>query len=215
METIRIVIHHDVLCGWSWLADKRLRSLSDEFGGLLHIDYQPYPLRVEEMVPTERERAAEIKALRKVARERDGKGITPELWRSSDPPRSSLPPLIAMEAARIVGGVGGRDRMLAAMRRAGLQMGLNVSRDDVLIELAERCGLDVGRFTTALANAGTKRLVMDPWEEASARGIEATPAVLVGGEWLLTGARTVAEYRETIERYVEKRCLYVPSRVVH
>jgi predicted DsbA family dithiol-disulfide isomerase len=215
METIEMVLHHDVLCGWSWLADKRLRALSDEFGGMLRIDYRPYPLRIEEMVPTDKEREAEIKALRKVGREKDGKGIVADLWRSSDPPRSSVPPLLAVEAARIIGGVGGRDRMLYAMRRAALQVGLNVSRDDVLVELAEQCGLDVGRFTTALHNSGTKRLVMGPWEQASQRGIEATPAVLVGGEWLLTGTRTVAEYRETIERYIEKRCLYVPSRVVH
>ncbi len=215
METIEIILHHDVLCGWSWLADKRLRALSDELGGLLRIDYRAYPLRMEEMVPTDKEREAEIKALRKVGREKDGKGITAELWRSADPPRTSLPPLVAMEAARIVGGIGGRDRMLAAMRQAALVRGLNVSRDDILIELAERCGLDVGRFGTALRNSGTKRLVTDPWEEACRHGIEATPAVLVGGEWLLTGTRTVEDYRETIERFVEKRCLYVPSRVVH
>jgi predicted DsbA family dithiol-disulfide isomerase len=215
METIELVLHHDVLCGWSWLADKRLRALADEFHGMVKIDYRPYPLRIDEMVPTDREREAEIKALRKVGREKDGKGIVPDLWRSADPPRSSVPPLLAMEAARIIGGVSGRDRLLGAMRRAALQLGLNVSRDDVLVELAEQCGLDVGRFTTALNNSGTKRLVMGPWEEANQRGIEATPAVLVGGEWLLSGTRTIAEYRETIERFIEKRCLYVPSRVVH
>lgn len=215
METIDILLHHDVLCGWSWLADKRLRALSEEFGGALRIEYRPFPLRVEEMLPTEQERKAEIKAWRKVAREEDGKGIVTDLWRSPDPPRSSLPPLLALEAARIVGGTAGRDRMLAAMRRAAFFHGLNVARDDVLVELAERCGLDVGRFGTALRNVGTRRLVMDAYEDALQHGIEATPAVVLGGEWLLTGTRTVAEYRETIQRFVEKRGLYVPSRVVH
>ena len=66
METIELVLHHDVLCGWSWLADKRLRALADEFHGMVKIDYRPYPLRIDEMVPTDREREAEIKALRKV-----------------------------------------------------------------------------------------------------------------------------------------------------
>jgi len=215
METIDIVIHHDVLCGWSWIADLRLRALAEELGGALRIEYRPFPLRVEEMVPTAREIEAEAEALLSVAREPEALGIVPDLWRSADPPRTSLPPLLAMEAARIVGGVAARDRMLAAMRGAALVSGVNVARDDVLVELAERCGLDVGRFVTALHNGGTRRLVLDPWEEANERGIEATPAVLIGGEWLLTGARTIEEYRDTIERYAEKRCLYVPSRVVH
>lgn len=214
-EPIELILHHDVLCGWSWLADKRLRLLQEEMPGLLKIEYRPFPLRVEEMVPSERERKAEIRALRKVAREQDGKGIVADLWKSNDPPRSSLPPLIAMEAARIVGGIAARDRMLHAMRRAALCAGLNISRDDVLLELAEQCRLDVGRFSTALRNSGTKRLVTDPWEDAASHGIEATPAVVVGGEWLLTGARSVDEYREAVERFVEKRGLYVPARVVH
>lgn len=215
METIDILIHHDVLCGWSWLADQRLRILAEEFGGALRIHYRPFPLRIEEMVPTRRERQAEIDALREVAREPECAAVVPDLWEGADPPRTSLPPLIALEAARIVGGPAARDRLLHAMRRAALCAGVNVTRNDVLVELGERCGLDLGRFTTALRNEGTRRLVLDPWEEASSHGIEATPAVLIGGDWLLTGARSVEEYRETIERYADKRCLYVPARVVH
>lgn len=212
-ETLEITFYHDVLCGWSWLADRRLRLLQEEMP--LEIEYRPFPLRFEEMVPSKQERNAEIRAVRKVAREGDLQGLVPDLWKSSDPPRSSLPPLIALEAARIVGGVGGRDRLLAAMRRSAFQAGLNVSRDDVLIELAERCRIDVGRFATALNSSGTKRLVTDAWEDASSHGIEATPAIVVGGEWLVTGARTVDDYRETFQRFIDKRGIFVPTRVVH
>lgn len=212
-ETLEITFYHDVLCGWSWLADRRLRLLQEEMP--LEIEYRPFPLRFEEMVPSKRERNAEIRALRKVAREGDLQGIVPDLWKSSDPPRSSLPPLIALEAARIVGGVAGRDRLLAAMRRSAFQAGLNVSRDDVLIELAERCRIDVGRFVTARSSSGTRRLVTNAWEDATSHGIEATPALVVGGEWLLTGARTVDDYRETFQRFIDKRGIFVPTRVVH
>lgn len=212
-ETLEITFYHDVLCGWSWIADRRLRLLQEEIP--LWIDYRPFPLRLEEMVPSRREKNAEIRALRKIAKEGDLPGITTDLWKSADPPRSSLPPLIALEAARIVGGVAARDRLLHSMRRAAFTAGLNVARDDVLIELAEQCRLDVGRFSTALQSSGTRRLVMDAYEDASSHGIEATPAIVVGGEWLLTGARTVEDYRETLERFIDKRGIFVPARVVH
>lgn len=212
-ETLEITFYHDVLCGWSWLADKRLRLLGEEIP--LEIDYRPFPLRFEEMMPSKKERTAEIRALRKVAKEGDLQGITTDLWKSSDPPRSSLPPLLALEAARIVSGVAGRDRLLASMRRAAFHAGLNVSRDDVLIELAEQCRIDVGRFRTALNSSGTRRLVTDAYEDASSHGVEATPAIVVGGEWLLTGARTVDDYRETLQRFIDKRGIFVPARVVH
>lgn len=212
-EILEITLYHDVLCGWSWLADKRLRLLQEEIP--LWIDYRPFPLRLEEMIPSRRERNGEMRALRKVAKEKDGQGIVTDLWKVTDPPRSSLPPLIALEAARIVGGVGSRDRLLQSMRRAAFTAGLNISRDDILIELAEQCRIDVGRFSTALRSAGTRRLVTDAYEDALSHGIEATPAIVVGGEWLLTGARTVEDYRETLERFIDKRGIFVPARVVH
>lgn len=214
-EPIELVLHHDVLCPWSALAESRLRLLVEEFDGALRLELSPFATRVEERLPSAREALAAVRAIRKVAREPEGSGFKADLWRSGDPPRSSLPPLVAMEAARILGGEAGQDRMLAAMRRAAFRHGLNITRDDVLLELAERCGLDTARFATAFASQGTRRLVTSRIEQASFRGVASVPAVVIGGEWIVSGARSVDDYRDTLRRFGEQHAVHMPDRVVH
>src|SRR5690606_37671705 len=128
-EPIELILHHDVLCGWCALADLRLRILKEELGETIRIDYQPFAIHLEDRRPTRREIQTESSALRKVAKERETQGFGADLWRGDDPPRSSLPPLVALEAARIIGGVGARDRLLFAMRSAAFRHGLNISRE--------------------------------------------------------------------------------------
>lgn len=215
LEPIELILHHDVLCAWCALADLRLGILKEELGDAIQIEYQAFTLRPEERTPSKREIQAEISALRKVSQEREARSFVSDLWRSSDPPRSSMPPLAALEAARIIGGKVARDRLLAAMRIAAFRHGLNITRDDVLIELAERCGLDTGRFATALGAQGTRRLVSDQHDAAAFRGIESLPALTIGGEWLVTGAQPLDEYRRIIKRFGEQNGLFVPERMVH
>lgn len=212
---LELTLHHDVLCGWSWLADKRLRLLCEEFHPALKIRYSPFPVRLEDRLPTEWERMAEASAWRKVRREKDGKGIVTDLWRSDDPPRSSLPPLVALEAARIVGGEKARDRLLASMRQAAFRHGINVTRDDVILELAEKEGLEVSRFANAFFNEQTQRHVIDRHDEAAHRGIDSVPTVILEGDWMITGVRSIDEYRNTIRRYIQQQGLALPERIVH
>ncbi|AKU92829.1 DsbA family oxidoreductase [Vulgatibacter incomptus] len=215
LEPIELVLHHDVLCGWSLIADARLRHLKEEMGDALRIELRPFPIRLDERVPSRREIQAETSALRKVAKEKEGKGIVADLWRSNDPPRSSLPPLVALEAARIIGGEAAQERLLRALRRAAFHHGVNVTRDDVLLELAERCGIETARFATALRAQGTRRLVTDAQDEALFHGIDSVPSLVIGGEWLVAGVRSVDEYRDTIRRFGEQNGLFVPERMVH
>jgi len=214
-STIELVLHHDVLCPWSALADVRLRLLVEEFDGVLRLERSPFATRVEDRLPSVREAASQMRAIRKVAREPEGQGFKVDLWRSGDPPRSSLPPLVALEAAKILGGDAAQERMLAAMRRAAFRHGLNVAREDVLIELAERCGLETSRFATALSAQGTRRLVTSQHERAEFRGVISVPSVVIGGEWIVSGARSIDDYRGAIRRFGEQHALSVPDRVVH
>lgn len=214
-DAIDLVLHHDVLCPWSALAESRLRLLEEEFDGALRLELSPFAIRSEDRLPSAREALAAIRAIRKVAKEPEGRGIKTDLWRSSDPPRSSMPPLVALEAAKILGGEAAQARLLGAMRRAAFRHGVNVSRDDVILELAERCGLDPSRFATAFSSQGTRRLVNSKHEQAAFRGVSSVPALVIGSEWIVCGARSVDEYRETIRRFGEQHALSIPERVVH
>jgi len=214
-DPIDLVLHHDVLCPWSALAESRLRMLVEECDGALRLELSPFAIRTDERLPTAREAHAAMRAIRKVAKEPEGRGIKPDLWRSGDLPRSSMPPLVALEAAKILGGEAAQTRLLVAMRRAAFRHGVNVTRDDVILELAEKCGLEMGRFATAFASQGTRRLVNSRHEQAAFRGVRSVPSLVIGGEWIVCGARTLEEYRETIQRFGEQHALPIPERVVH
>src|SRR5438270_13472870 len=96
---LELVLYHDVLCSWCYVADARLEYLRDEYGPALRWRLRPYPLRPENQIPDKKQRAVLARHFRRVAREREGKGIKADLWTGQDPPASSVPPLVALEAA--------------------------------------------------------------------------------------------------------------------
>lgn len=214
-DKLELVLYHDVLCGWSWLAEKRLLLLCEEMGPYLRIRRRPFAVRPEERIPTRWECMAEASAWRKVARERDAEKIVPDLWKSSDPPTSSMPPLFALHAAAIVGGNAGGERLLAELRSAAFLHGVNISRDDVILEIAEKVGLPLSRFSNAYFSEQTRRTVRDQHEDAIVRGIDSVPTVILGDEWMLAGARSIEDYRSAIRRFVQQQGLRMPQRSVH
>src|SRR5205085_8790408 len=146
---VELVLYHDVLCSWCYVADARLDYLRDEYGAVLRWSLRPYPLRPENQVPDKKQRSVLARHFRRVAREQEGKGVKPDLWTGQDPPASSVPPLVALEASLSQGPEAQR-AFLAALRRAAFIEGINVARRDVQIELASRIGLDVGALVDRL-----------------------------------------------------------------
>src|SRR5678816_1880293 len=99
-----------------------------------------------ERFASESEIARAVKQLTSAARERESLPLRPELWTSGDPPRSSMEPLAALEAARLQGEPA-RLELQMRLRHAALEQGLNVTRPDIVFELAERTGLQMNRLS--------------------------------------------------------------------
>jgi predicted DsbA family dithiol-disulfide isomerase len=211
---LELVLYHDVLCSWCYVADARLDFLRDEYGPLVRWSLRPYPLRPENQIPDKKQRAVLARHFRRVSREREGKGIKPDLWTGQDPPSSSVPPLVALEAALPQGSELQRE-LLKAMRRAAFIEGINVARRDVQVELVARAGLDVERFLEDLDDPRLETDVNDAVEEAEALGIKGVPALVIGGEWLMQGCREMHEYRQVIDKYLRERVAAAQVRMVH
>jgi predicted DsbA family dithiol-disulfide isomerase len=211
---VELVLYHDVLCSWCYLADARLEYLRDEYGSTLRWSLRPYPLRPENQIPNKKERSVLARHFRRVAREREGKGVKPDLWTGQDPPASSVPPLVALEAALPQGPHLQRE-LLKAMRRAAFLEGINVARRDVQLELASGIGLDVARFAESLEDPRLEQHVNDAGEEAESLGIKGVPALVIGGEWLIQGCRDLAEYRQVIDKYLRERVAAAQVRMMH
>ena len=211
---LELVLYHDVLCSWCYVADARLDFLRDEYGSMVRWSLRPYPLRPENQIPDKKQRAILARHFRRVSREREGKGIKPDLWTGQDPPSSSVPPLVALEAALPQGSELQRE-LLKAMRRAAFIEGINVARRDVQVELAARAGLDVEQFIESLDDPRVEQDVNDAVEEAEGLGIKGVPALVIGGEWLMQGCRELHEYRQVIDKYLRERVAAAQVRMVH
>ena len=211
---VEVVLFHDVLCAWSYVADQRLEQLRDELGPQLRWRYRGYPLRPEEKALDKRERKLLAGHFRRAAREKEGAGVVADLWTSSDPPRSSLPPLVALEAA-LVQGEGAQRALLRSLRQSAFLRGVNIARRDVLVELAESASLDVGRFLRDLDDPRSLRAVEAGVDEAGLLGVRGVPALLIGDEWLMQGCRDLPDYRAALEKFLSERTAAPALRTLH
>jgi predicted DsbA family dithiol-disulfide isomerase len=218
-KPLQITVYQDVLCAWCYLADSRLEVLRQEFRDVVRFRVRPYPLRVNDVLPTEKERRALAGEVKRAKEEVDPAAqlLTSELWTGSDAPRSSVPALAALEAARLQGPTA-RALLARAMQRAALEQGVNVTRNDVIFELASRVGLSMNAFAAAFASPQTRQLVMDEHRLAAGRGVRGVPTLVIGGRWMVCGLREVSEYREHILACLGK--LHMPKagepeRLVH
>ena len=214
VDAVEVVLYHDVLCSWCYVADQRIDQLRDEFGPALRWSLKGFPLRTEDRLPDKKQRQLLARHFRRVAKEAEGRGVKADLWTGRDPPSSSMPPLVALEAALTQGPEAQRE-LLMAMRKAAFLEGINVARRDVLLELAAQSSLDVPGFLEQLDDPRTTRAVEDGCDEAEGHGIKGVPALVIGGEWLMQGARELSDYRHVIDKYLAERSAGSQLRVLH
>jgi predicted DsbA family dithiol-disulfide isomerase len=215
LEPVSLVLYEDPLWPWCLVAERRIRAalveLDDCFAPLR---LMPFPLRTEPRVPSRAERRALARAARSAAREPEAARTTPDIWLSRDPPLTTVPVLTALAAARLQ-GTAHEDALRTAILEAGLVRGINVTRRDVLYELAGTSGLDVARFAGAFAAPATERHVLDVFEDAVDKGVQGAPALVIGDEWLVLGPRTAVEYAAVLRRYAAARPGIAQKRTVH
>src|SRR6266850_5194419 len=114
---VELVLFHDVLCSWCYLADARLELLREEYGPSVLWTFKPYALRPENQLPDKKQRSLLARHFRRISKEREGRGVKADLWTGDDPPSSSLPPLVALEAA-LPQGCEKQHELLMLIRRA-------------------------------------------------------------------------------------------------
>jgi predicted DsbA family dithiol-disulfide isomerase len=196
-KPLEIVVYQDVLCAWCYLAESRLDTLRVELGDGIRWKTRPYPLRLKDAPPDAREREEWVSEINRAREEPDGGRLTPTLWTQQSPPRSSIPALSALEAARLQ-GVQAHQLLARAMQRTALEQGIDVTRSDVMFELASHVGLDMNRFAAAFGADQFHRLVLQEHKIAADRGVRGVPTLVIADRWMLCGLRDVKEYRDYI-----------------
>lgn len=200
---LRIFVYQDLLCAWCYVASARLAQLRREFGEAVRWTFRPFPLRILDGVPSPKELSRRARDIERARGEAEGQRLRSDLWTSGDPPRSSIPALVALEAARLQGS-SAHHALVKAMQRAALEQGVNVTRPDVAFELASSVGLNMNRFSAAYQSAETRRLVLEEYRMAGERGVTGVPTLVIGERWMISGLRDLSEYRQHILRCMEK-----------
>ncbi len=214
-EPAPLVLYEDPLSPWCLIAERRIRAAADDLPGAFRpLRLEPFPTRVTPRALSKTDRCALARAARRAAREPELSGSIPDLWLSPDPPLSSLPVLTALSAARLQGRAA-EAALREAIRGAALFRGVNVARTDVLLELAHVARLDVTSFAAALAAPGTEARVHETLRQALDRGVREVPALVIGDEWLVVGARRTEVYRSVLRRYVSERLGPAAVRTFH
>lgn len=128
-------------------------------------------------------------------------------WSGDRYPTSSLP---ALEAARCAARQGAEafEGYDMALFRAFFCESKDISDRNVLVELAERAGLDGTRFARDLEAGQERPIVLDDYREAlekygsMALGI---PLMVLNGGYPLVGALPVEMYRRAVQRALERQ----------
>lgn len=184
-------------------------------GRFLPVEHAPLPRRWEPRAPSARERRSRVREIRRAAREHDAPPLSPEVWSDSPVgPQTSAPPLLAIAAARFQ-GLAAASRLRTALREAALVSGLDISRRDVILEVASRAGLDLARFLPAFEAPGTERALLEDIEEARDLGVERSPSLVINDDWLVPDLRSLRDYRLILKRYLAMRAGTTVAHMVH
>jgi predicted DsbA family dithiol-disulfide isomerase len=214
--SIPLVLHGDVLDPWCWIAERRIAAAAEpwlgRFAPLVHV---PLPRRWEPRAPSATERSRRARELARARKEADAPPFTPELWAGPGPASaSSAPALVALAAARLQGDAA-ESALRAALREAALVSGIDVTRSDVIVEVAARAGLELSRFLPAFEAPATERIVREQVRDALERGVVSGPALVIAEEWLVSGLRSLRDYRLILKRYAVKRAGAHAEHVMH
>ena len=122
------------------------------------------------------------------------------LWETNEQyPNSSLPSLLAAKAASNQGTELFK-RYHHSLFRALFTKNRNISDINVLLNLAECCGLDTLKLGEDMNDPKAHNSVIAEHSEAKDRGLKAVPATAIDGFQPIIGAVGLAEYRHAIQQ---------------
>lgn len=173
---------HDPMCSWCWgfrqtweLVIKQLPdtiSVQYVLGGLAADSNEPMP---ETMQLTIRD------TWRTIQEEIPGTVFNFDFWTRCKPRRSTYPSCRAVIAARKQ-NTSSEKPMILAIQQAYYQKALNPSDEDVLIDLAEKLGLDVDQFTSDLSSEETQNELMTEIQFSRELGAQGFPSLVLERE---------------------------------
>jgi predicted DsbA family dithiol-disulfide isomerase len=193
----------DVLCPWCCNASVCLDRVREDLAGELdlRLEWKSYLLRpYAEPKPLDRFRHY-TQSWTKPASQPDAGEFRP--WATDEePPSHSIPPALAVKAARRQGAF---DPYHRALMHAYFARNLNVTAAATAAAVAAECGLDVARFEADFADPATLEEVVSDHREGVELGISGVPCIVVGESFALPGSQDRSTYIHLFRRLLERQ----------
>lgn len=177
----------------------RLGRIEKEFGADVKLTWKSYLLRPRPEPKSLEKFARYTKSWRGPAAQADG-GRFREWATDESPPTHSIPPNVALKAARRLTDRDGFERFHLALMDAYFYANRNVTADVTILDVAVECGFDRDGFERLLLDDGVRQEVVDDHNEALELGITGVPTLVVDGLWPIPGAQDLTFYRHVVNK---------------
>jgi predicted DsbA family dithiol-disulfide isomerase len=221
-DRLEVIYYTDPLCCWSWAMEPQLRKLKFEFndiawrtcmGGLLP-GWGNYNDEVNCVT-----RPIQMGPVWMHAQQLSGMPMNTLLW-IHDPPASSYPACIAVKSATLQSPEAG-ERYLRLLRESLMLYGKNISKESVLIEVANllaedrQYNFDVGRFKNDFNNDAALEAFRKDLQEVQYRQVNRFPTLVFKSDSntgvVLTGYRPYVAIMEAIKQIMPNPRIDKPS----
>jgi len=213
-QHLKIDFVSDVACPWCIIGLKGLEAALERLQGdvTANIHFQPFELNpnmgsegqnlrehiAQKYGTTPEQSAASRAALRERAA---GVGFTIAM---NDESRIYN----TFDAHRLLhwaGEQGRQSELKHALFEAYFTQGANVSRHEVLLDVATRAGLDTARGAEILGGDEFAAAVRDDEELWRSRGISSVPAIIIDEKYLVSGGQPVEVFEEVLKKIAAER----------
>ncbi|WP_018900561.1 DsbA family oxidoreductase [Rhizobium sp. 2MFCol3.1] len=200
MERIVIDVVSDVVCPWCYLGKARLElaiaEVQDEVG--VDVNWRPYRLNPDYPPEGVDQKAALEKKLGGAERVAEGHKMLTELGRevgiNFNFDAIKIGPN-TLDAHRLIHWAmiedrDKADRVVDGLFKANFEQGLNVGDHAVLLDIAEKSGLDRAVTASLLTSDADKALVVEEIESAQKMGVNGVPFFIFDQQYAVSGAQT-------------------------
>jgi len=185
--------YSDVLCVWSWIAQRRNDEINKQWGEqvVLHHLYLnlfgSYQRRMTQQWATRGGATGFADYVHASVAPFDNAPIHPELWRSVKP-QSSLNAHLLIKASELHYGSAASEQFTFAIRDAFYTHAQDIGQQSLLLDLAQQQSLDRAPLLDALESGAAAAELMSDYQKAQESSIKGSPSwVLDGGRQLLYG----------------------------
>lgn len=216
-----IEIFSDVVCPWCYIGKRRLDMvMQTEVGEGVELAWRPYQLYPnipaggllrEDVLRARHPEADEddLEALKRkvpsrIRAEAEGVGIAFDFAAMRTMPNTRLAHRLLMFVEDVIGSRELQHELAEALFRLHFCHGRDVGHMDVLVETAERIGLDGDAARQYLASNGGGAALDRELARAVDVGVSGVPGFLLGGRFLLPGAQTPEVIGQFITRAKER-----------